>query len=66
MGLVEVIIALVVLGIIIWAVNTYLPVDPRIKSLITMVAIAFVVIWFLQSMGWIPSLKGGANDISIR
>ena len=66
MSLLEVVLALVVIGIVIWVVNTYLPVDPKIKNIIMIVAVAFIAIWFLQSMGWLGSVRGGADTIAIK
>lgn len=66
MSLMSVILALVVIGIIIWVVNTYLPVDQKIKNIIMIIAVAFIAIWFLQEMGWLGSIRGGADTIAIK
>jgi len=64
-SLVEIIVAIVILGLVIWAVDTFLPLDPRFKTLIYVVAVIFVIVWILQGMGWIGSMRGGANTIAI-
>jgi len=66
MSLISVIMALVIIGIVIYLVNTFLPVDAKIKNIIMLVALAFVAIWFLQQMGWIGSVRGGADTIAIK
>lgn len=66
MGLGEIIVAIVILGLIVWVVNAFLPIDARFKNLIVIIAVAFVAIWFLQGMGWLGSLRGGANSVSIK
>lgn len=66
MSLMSVILALVVIGIVVYVVNTYIPVDPKIKNIIMIIAVAFVAIWFLQEMGWLGSIRGGADRIAIK
>lgn len=45
--LISIIVALVVLGLILWAVSM-LPIDPVIMQIIRVVAIVAVVIWLLR------------------
>jgi hypothetical protein len=48
MPLLNVLITLVVIGVILWAVNTYVPMDRKIKSILNIVALIAVLIWLLQ------------------
>jgi preprotein translocase subunit SecE len=45
--IVVVIVFLAVLGIALWAINSYLPIDPKFKQLINIIAIVAVVIWLI-------------------
>jgi hypothetical protein len=45
--LVMVIIVLVVLGIILYAINNFLPIDAKLKQLINIITVAAVVIWLI-------------------
>jgi len=45
--IIMVLIFLVVFGLALWAVNSFLPIDPPIKKLINIVAIVAVVIWLI-------------------
>ena len=58
MDLVTVIITLIVIGILLWAINRYIPMDSKIKSILNIVVVIVVVIWLLQGYGVIGSLRG--------
>ena len=47
MGLIDLIIVLVVVGVLLWAVEK-LPMDPAIRQIIRVVAIVVVVLWLLR------------------
>ncbi len=56
MSLVSLVIALIVVGVLLWALNTYLPLDPKIKTLINIVVVVCVVAWLLSVFGLFASL----------
>jgi preprotein translocase subunit SecE len=58
MPLINVIIALAVVGVILWLVNQYLPMDHKIKSILNVVVVIAVVLWLLNAFGVIGSLSG--------
>jgi hypothetical protein len=45
----QLIIGLVVLGVLLWLINTYLPMDGRIKTILNIAAVVGAVLWVLQS-----------------
>jgi hypothetical protein len=51
MSLISLVIVLLVVGILLWAVNTYIPMDRKIKSILNVVVVIVVVIWLLQVFG---------------
>lgn len=51
MNLLSIIIILVVVGIVLYVINTYLPVDGKIKQIINWVVIGVVVVWLLKVLG---------------
>lgn len=51
MNLLNIIIILVVVGLVLWVVNTYVPMDDKIKKILNIVAVIFVVIWLLKVVG---------------
>ena len=48
MPILQLLIILVVIGVVLWLVNTYIPMDATIKRIINIVVIVFVVIWLLS------------------
>ena len=58
MPLVQLIIALVVVGVILWAVNTYIPMDATIKRILNVVVILVVVLWLLSVFGVLGPISG--------
>ena len=49
--LISVIIALVVVGVILYLINNYLPMDGKIKSILNIVVVIAVILWLLRSFG---------------
>lgn len=57
MPLLTVLIVLVVVGVILWLVNTYIPMDGKIKSILNIVVVILVIVWLLKAFGLLDSLK---------
>lgn len=53
-GMLSILIALVVIGFLMWLVNTYIPMDGRFKQLFNVLAIVVVVVWVIRSLGVLP------------
>jgi len=51
MPLINLIITLVVIGVLLWLVNTYIPMDGKIKKILNVVVVICVVIWLLSAFG---------------
>jgi undecaprenyl pyrophosphate phosphatase UppP len=51
MPLVTVIVYLIIAGVLLWLVNNYIPMDPKIKQIINVVVVIVVVVWLLQVFG---------------
>ena len=51
MPLINVIITLIVIGVLLWLVNTYIPMDGKIKKILNIVVVICVVIWLLVAFG---------------
>lgn len=51
MSLLNLLVTLVVVGVGLWAVNTYIPMDRKIKSILNVVVVIVVVIWLLRAFG---------------
>jgi hypothetical protein len=57
MPLLSIVIVLIVVGVLLWLVNTYIPMDSKIKSILNAVVVICVVLWLLQAFGIIGSLN---------
>ncbi len=51
MSLVTVVLTLVVVGVVLWLINTYIPMQGAIKSIINIVVVVVVVLWLLHGYG---------------
>lgn len=58
MPLLNVVIVLIVVGVVLWLINTYIPMDQKIKSILNIVIVIAVVLWLLQVFGVLGSLRG--------
>ncbi|QXP86154.1 hypothetical protein KW115_13815 [Methylococcus sp. Mc7] len=52
----SVVVALIVVGILLWLVNSYIPMETRIKQILNIVVIIAVVLWLLSAFGVLSGL----------
>ena len=57
MSLIGLVVTLVVVGVLLWLLNNYVPMDGKIKTIINVVVVIAVVIWVLQAFGFLGSLQ---------
>lgn len=62
MSLIGLIVTLVIVGVVMWLVNTYIPMEATYKKLINIVVIIAVVLWLLYVFGVLP---GSGGDIRV-
>lgn len=53
MSVATLVITLIVAGVLLWVVNTYIPMDGKIKQILNIVVVVIVVIWLLYVFGLI-------------
>ncbi len=51
MPLFTILVVLVVAGVLLWLVNSYIPMDSKIKKIFNVVVIVVLVIWLLKVFG---------------
>ena len=51
MSMISLIVTLIVIGVLLWLVNSYIPMDGKIKKIINVVAVICVVVWLLSVFG---------------
>ena len=60
MDLVTLIVVLVVVGLVLWAINAYVPMEPGIKRLLNIAVIIFLILWIVVSfLGYVPNIRIG-------
>jgi 1-acyl-sn-glycerol-3-phosphate acyltransferase len=57
MPLISLIITLIVVGVLLWLVNNYIPMDGKIKNILNVVVVICVVIWLLYAFGVISHVN---------
>ena len=58
MPLINLVVTLIVVGVLLWLVNTYIPMDRKIKSILNAVVVIGVVLWLLTAFGVLGNLSG--------
>ena len=58
MSILTILLVIVVVGVLLWAVNSFLPMDPKVKSILNIVVVILLVLWLLQAFGLINFLRG--------
>lgn len=58
MPLINLIVTLIVVGVLLWLVNTYIPMDRKIKSILNAVIVIAVVLWLLSAFGILGNMTG--------
>ena len=49
--MINLLVTLVIVGVLLWLVNSYIPMDGKIKNILNIVVVIAVVLWLLQSFG---------------
>jgi hypothetical protein len=57
MPLVSLVLVLIVVGVLLWLVNTYVPMDSKIKGILNAVVVIAVVVWLLKVFGLLATLS---------
>ena len=61
MSLLTVVIVLVVVGVLLWLINAYIPMDRKIKKILNILVVVVVIIWLLKAFG----IWGSMDSIKI-
>jgi len=54
MTLLGLVVTLIVIGVLLWLVNAYIPMDAKIKNILNIVVVIVVVLWLLSVFGLLP------------
>lgn len=57
MPILNIIIVLIVVGVILYLINRFIPMDSKIKSILNIVVVICVIIWLLKAFGVLNGLS---------
>lgn len=58
MPLIQLVVVLVVVGVVLWLINNYIPMDRTIKQILNVVVVIAVILWLLSVFGILGSISG--------
>jgi hypothetical protein len=56
MSLISIIIVIIVVGVVLWLINSFIPMQATIKKILNAVVVIVVILWLLSVFGVIDSL----------
>ena len=57
MPIINLLVVLIVVGVLLWLVNRYIPMASSIKNILNIVVVVVVVLWLLRAFGVLSSLS---------
>jgi hypothetical protein len=57
MSLISILIVLVVIGVVLWLINNYIPMDGKIKKILNVAVVIIVILWLLSASGVLGSMS---------
>lgn len=57
MPLITILIVVVVAGVALWAINSYIPMAAPVKTILNVVVVGIICVWLLQVFGVIGSIS---------
>ncbi|HEY5956920.1 MAG TPA: Thivi_2564 family membrane protein [Polyangiaceae bacterium] len=51
MTLIQLVVTLVVVGLLLWLINNFIPMDGKIKQILNVVVVIAVILWLLSAFG---------------
>lgn len=59
MSLIHLVLILVVIGIVLWLINNYIPMDAKIKMIVNIVIVIVIIVWLLSL------ISPGISDVRV-
>jgi hypothetical protein len=53
MPILTVLLVIVIVGVLLWALNSFVPMDSKVRSILNIVVVLLLIIWLLQVFGLI-------------
>jgi len=58
MPVVQLVLVLIVVGVILWLINTYVPMSSSIKTILNAVVVILVILYVLTAFGVLSPMRG--------
>jgi hypothetical protein len=55
MPLVQIVLLLIIVGVVLWLINQFIPMAASIKSILNAVVVIAVIVWLLNVFGLLPT-----------
>ncbi len=56
MPLLTILLVIIVVGVLLWLINSFIPMDHNIKSILNVVVVIILIVWLLKVFGIFSSL----------
>ena len=56
MPILTILLVIVLVGVLLWAVNSFIPMDAKVRSILNVVVVILLIIWLLQAFGVLHGL----------
>lgn len=57
MTLINLVVVLIVIGVLLWLANTYIPMDATIRKIVNVVVVVAVILWLFKAFGLLDSMN---------
>ena len=57
MPILTIILIIVLVGVLLWALNSFVPMDAKVKSILNLVVVILLIVWLLRAFGVIGALS---------
>lgn len=56
MSLINIVLILIIVGVLLWLINRFIPMDYKIKMILNIVVVIAVIIWLIKGSGLLGGL----------
>jgi hypothetical protein len=56
MPLLTILLVIIIVGVLLWLINSYIPMDHNIKTILNVVVVIVLIVWLLKVFGILTSL----------
>jgi hypothetical protein len=63
MSIISILVVLVVVGLLLWAITTAIPMDAQVKRIVQVLVVVVVCLWLLEQLGLIGTWHVGRGAL---